>query len=369
VLHAEIAAERSRLAALIDHLPEGVVIAAAPDGRLALSNQAAAALLGRAVAGETVGQYVPAYALTLADGSPFPQEQLPLVRALQGETVHGIEVWAGLPDGQRRPLLVSAAPLHEADGRIVDAVAVFQDIAEIKEAQRRKDEWLAIASHELRTPVTSLRGFAQFLVRQQRRGELLNDNTLRDGLETINRQADRLAELVHDLVDISRIQRGRVELRRRAFDLNDLIRVTVVRLADADPDAGTRLRLDLPAESLHGVWDYDRIDQALTNLISNALKYDPGGAHILIRAGREGDNAFVSVHDSGIGVPALDMERLFQPFSRATNAFSHGAGGIGLGLYISRDIIERHGGHVTVESKEGAGSTFGFTLPLEAPTT
>ena len=365
LLHAAIEAEHTRLAALIAQLPEGVVIAAAPDARLVLSNRAAEDLLGRPVAGETLGEWVPAFRLLTPDGKPFPVEDLPLARALRGETVHGAEVWTERPDGRRLPLLVSAAPIHAPDGAVDEAVAVFHDIAAIKEAERAKDEWLSIASHELRTPITSIKGYTQFLERQVQRADGgPSRQTLTEALGTISRQVNRLVELVTDLLDVSRIQQGRLVLRRRACELRDLVRAAAARAAEADPSAGTRLQLDLPDELLAGTWDPDRLDQVLTNLIGNALKYDPSGGAIIVRVRRAGMEAVVEVQDRGIGVPADEIGKLFQPFARVGNVHRLGFSGIGLGLYISRDIVERHGGRIWAESEEGRGTTMGFALPL-----
>jgi PAS domain S-box-containing protein len=365
MLNAKIDAERSRLAALIDELPEGVIIASAPDGRLVLGNRAATQLLGRGVAGETRSEWVPEFRITTADGMPFETEALPLSRALQGETVRGLELWIERPDGRRVAMLASAAPLRGPDGVVDDAVVVFQDITTIKEAERIKDQWLSIASHELRTPITSLRGFAQLLERQVRRTEdAPGREALIASLATITQQANRLTQLVNDLLDVSRIQLGRLELRRRPVDLCELVRSAVSRAADLDPAAGRRLELRMEADQLKGEWDPDRLDQVLTNLIANAVKYDPSGGPIVLRAWRAETEAVVEVADQGIGVPAPEMETLFRPFARAANATRRGFGGIGLGLYISRDIVERHGGNISATSVEGEGTTITLRLPL-----
>jgi PAS domain S-box-containing protein len=192
MLHARVESERARLAAVIDTLPEGVIIAAAPDGRLTVGNPAAIALLGRPVSGETQEEWVPEYRLTTAEGEPYPTEDLPLSRALRGETVRGLEVWVERPDGRRMPVLASAAPFYGPDGVIDEALVVFQDITTIKEAERIKDQWLSVASHELRTPITSLRGFAQLIERQVKRGDGPDRESLAAALSTISEQAGRL---------------------------------------------------------------------------------------------------------------------------------------------------------------------------------
>lgn len=367
MLHARVESERARLAAVIDTLPEGVIIAAAPDGRLTVGNPAAIALLGRPVGGQTQAEWVPEYRLTTAEGEPYPTEDLPLSRALRGETVRGLEVWVERPDGRRMPVLASAAPFYGPDGVIDEALLVFQDITTIKEAERIKDQWLSVASHELRTPITSLRGFAQLIERQVKRGDGGPDReTLAAALATISEQAGRLSTLVSDLLDISRIQLGRLELRPRPVDLTELARSAVERAAALDPEVAGRLRDQITVEPLIGAWDADRLDQVLTNLLTNAIKYDPSGAPIIIRVFREGSEALLTISDQGIGVPAEEMERLFQPFTRAANAARRGFGGIGLGLSICKDIVELHRGRIAMTSVEGEGTTITVRLPLTA---
>lgn len=371
LLHARIAAERARLAAVIEQLPEGVMIVGGSQGQIVLHNRAAERLLGRSVGHEAVAEHPIVFHLTTADGTPYPEAGLPLRRALEGDVVHGAEVWVDHPDGTRLPLLVSAAPLDPDAGRVHEAVAVFQDISAIKEVERRKDEWLSIASHELRTPITSLKGFAQFLERRAQRGTdgELDPATLTSALATIVRQANRLAMLVNDLLDVSRIQRGRVELRLRPVDLRDVVRAAADSLGGLDATVGDRLALDLPDVPVAGEWDPDRLEQVVTNLVGNAVKYDPSGARVIVQVRQAPGMVVVEVQDQGIGVPAADLGTLFQPFHRAGNVTRGAFGGIGLGLYIARDIVERHGGRIWVASAEGHGTTVSFSLPLPEAST
>ncbi len=364
LLHAQMAAERQRLAAVIEQLPEGVLIAAAPDGRLILSNRAADELLGRAP--DAPAATLRDVRILTADGQPVPDGELPLTRALRGETVHGEELWVERADGRRVPILVNAAPVLDSSQGVEQAVVVFQDITAIKEAERRKDEWLAAASHELRTPVTSLLGFAQLLERQLRRASgPLRPEELSEPAAVIQRQARRLRELVNDLLDVSRIQAGRLELQPRPVDLVALLRAVVNRVREMTPSAGERLHLSAPEVPVVGTWDPERLDQVFTNLVANALKYDPSGqpVHVVVRA--DDKQATVQVIDAGIGIPAADLPLLCQPFARARNAVAHGMGGIGLGLYIARDIVARHGGSIHLESEEGRGTTVTVTLPRD----
>lgn len=364
LLHAQVAAERQRLATVIEQLPEGVLIAAAPDGRLILSNRAADDLLGRTTTAPEGA--VPDVRLLTTEGQSLPEAELPLARALRGETVHGEELWVERPDGRRIPILVNAAPVLDSSHGVEQAVVVFQDISALKEAERRKDEWLAAASHELRTPITSLLGFAQLLERQLRRATgPLRPEELVEPAAVIQRQARRLRELVNDLLDVSRIQAGRLELQPRLTDLVELVRVVIERLRELTPEAGERLHLAAPTEPIVGMWDPERLEHVFTNLITNALKYDPSGGPVHVTVRVEERQAIVEVSDAGIGIPAADLPALFQPFARARNAVARGMGGIGLGLYIARDIVTRHGGEIHLTSEEGRGTTVTVTLPRD----
>lgn len=233
-----------------------------------------------------------------------------------------------------------------------------------QEAVLLRDQFVAIASHELRTPVTSIRGYAQLIERQARQGRL-NAERVAHHAGLIIAQSTRLGVLIGDLLDASRFQQGRLDLQREQCDLA-AVAAEVLGAFRSVPERTARHRIELVApQPLEGWWDRARLDQVLTNLVSNALKYSPEGGEVCVelRATREGW-AELRVSDEGIGIPAEEQAQLFQPFARG--AASHGAiGGTGLGLYIVRQIVEGHGGMITVASAPGAGSTFTVRLPRE----
>ena len=235
--------------------------------------------------------------------------------------------------------------------------------SEAKQAVRARDQFLSIAAHELRTPVSSIKGYAQMLLRAQRKGAIA-EARLKRSLETIDSSTDRLSLLTSDLLDVSRIRLGQLPLRPSEIDFARRVRSVVQRYEEATTDTH---RIDLsvdPGEYLVRA-DSDRIDQVLTNLLENAAKYSPDDDRIRLDLCREDDRIRLSVRDFGIGLPPGGARGIFEPFERAPNALARGLPGLGLGLYICRGLIERHGGQIWAESDgEGAGTTFFVTLPI-----
>jgi signal transduction histidine kinase len=265
-------------------------------------------------------------------------------------------------DPHRRYGAADLALAEELGRRCAVAVDNARLYAESQQAIRARDEFLSIASHELRTPLTGIKGYAQILQRAHLRGQL-DEERLGRSLATIDDAADRLTALVDDLLDVSRIRTGHLPLRLTTVDLVATLREVTDRYRDHLGEQHS-LELELPdAEVFVGV-DVDRLEQVVTNLLSNAVKYSPaGGAVRLSLVGGEG-GALVQVTDSGIGLPTDSLEAIFQPFGRAANATRRSLPGMGLGLYICRTLVERHGGRIWATSGgENRGTTFGLWLP------
>ncbi|ACG71637.1 multi-sensor signal transduction histidine kinase [Anaeromyxobacter sp. K] len=269
-------------------------------------------------------------------------------------------------DGGYRWFLVSAVPLREAGGRVVKWFGTFTDIEAQKEVERHKSEaiaardvFLSVASHELKTPVT-----AALLQTQQALRTLDRDppdaGRARGQVASAAGSVERLGRLVEALLDVSRLATGRAALERRRFDLSDAVRQAAARLAEPAARAGSALELEVEA-GIACEGDRLRIEQVLTNLASNALKFG-AGRPVTIALRREGGRAVLRVRDRGIGIPATDLERIFGRFERAHEARHYG--GLGLGLWIAREIVEASGGTIGAESTPGEGATFTVALPL-----
>lgn len=366
---AEAEADRRLLRAVLDSLPVGVMIADATSHRITHLNRMGRTLVGRPLEGMLLAEAAQALDLRRPDGTRFPLAELPLTQALEGgETVTGVELSVEHPNGTTMSLLLNAAAVMAGDGSTVASVFAFQDVTPLKEVDRMKDEFLSIASHELKTPLTPLIGLTQLMLRSIERGRLPDAEQLAANLTSIHRQATHMNELVNDLLDVSRIQAGRLELHPQAVDLVALATEVLERFTSLlAPTDTRRLRLDTPVQTLTGAWDRARLDQVITNLISNAIKYSPAGKDVTLAIEPRGDRVRFSVRDQGIGIPKEEQGRLFEPFYRASNASVRNYAGVGLGLHITREIIVRHGGEIRVDSEEGRGTTFIVDLPLLPP--
>jgi signal transduction histidine kinase len=261
-----------------------------------------------------------------------------------------------------RLLLVQSYMAVTAVSMLILAAA----LAERRAAIRARDEFISIASHELKTPLTALK---LRLGSALRLGERLTGAGDPEGekmaraLAASSATADRLGTLVDDLLDVSRLTAGRLSLRIERVELGELLRDVVGRLREQAAEVGSTIELSIAAD-ISGAWDRGRLEQLVTNLLSNAIKYGLGKP-ITVSAEAVAQRLRLRVHDGGIGIPRADQSRIFQAFERLPTA--ERVGGLGLGLYIGRQIAVAHGGSLTVESAAGAGATFTLELPLEAP--
>ncbi len=393
-VYAEAEARRALLQTVIDEMPSGVYLVRGPDSRLVLANRAAEKVWGASwTPGATMGEFLRATGVRILtpDGHEIDEDNLGTNQTVRtGSEIRHHEEIICHPDGTTQPVLFNAVPL---DPRILGwahpvardvqetrepwergALVVLQDVSALKEAERLKDEFIAVAAHELRTPMTAIRGYATMLLRQGQRQDGGTDPSVidsadiqREALETIDQATSRLAELTDDLLDVARLQAGRLALRLEPQDLVALVRRVIKRSQITTLRHQITLR-DAP-ETLIVDIDIQRFEQVLGNLLSNAIKYAPEGGPIELTLTEmtNGDgypSALLTVTDSGIGIPAEQQSRLFTRFSRAANAQEHGITGTGLGLYISRELVERHEGRIWFESNEGRGTTFFISLPL-----
>jgi PAS domain S-box-containing protein len=258
--------------------------------------------------------------------------------------------------GRRVPVAVSSAPIFDARGRVVGGVDVIRDVSKEREIDEVKSALISTVSHELRTPLTLIHGFAELLVLRDMPAERQRSSAVE-----ILDASRRLARLIDDLLSVSRMESGRLVLDPRPLDLATVVEriLSPFRAMAAKHTLRTKLPANLPV-----VWgDPDKVEQILTNLVGNAIKYSPGGGEVLVTVDVDGDTVQVSVRDQGIGMSPRDMGQLFEKFYRVDREEVRRAGGTGLGLYITKRLVEMHGGRLWAESWPGVGSVFRFTLP------
>jgi len=273
--------------------------------------------------------------------------------------------------GQELHLRVAElADLNESlQARIDAATAELKERYEqLKELDRMKSQFLSIASHELKTPITAMSGFLQVALRRVRRlgdGEAAAPvaeglRAITEQLEVVYRQTGKLARLVDELLDVSRIQTGRIEFRYADVDLSELANEVATRMQLTTSTHAISVRRD--SENVVTA-DRDHLEQVLNNLVTNAIKYSPTGGTITIDVRPDGDGVRLSVTDQGIGIPEKELEAIFGLFYRSPDRAARDAAGMGLGLYISREIVVRHGGRIWAESGGVKGSTLNVVIP------
>jgi signal transduction histidine kinase len=239
---------------------------------------------------------------------------------------------------------------------------VFRDVTHEREVERFKSQFVSLVSHELRTPLTSIRGYVELLLDGDA-GELQDEQI--EFLEPVLRNANHLTSLVNDLLEVSRIESGALKLKLEPLDLTPLIHEIVDQIRPQINAKEQHLTLNLPPESSHVVADSSRITQILFNLLSNATKYTDQKGKINVTVNAEGPLIRIDITDTGIGLSEDHQQQLFTRFYRADNPATRKVAGTGLGLWITKSLVEMHGGTITVTSQIGKGSTFSFTLPRE----
>lgn len=334
-------------AAILSHITDGIVIADA-DTHITYMNPAAERMLG-----------VPVLASSQAMPRVVPEAQIPLARAIQHEeTILAREVIIERSDRTRVTLNVSATPLASADGQLLGGVATLRDVTRERELERQKDAFLSAAAHDLRTPLTAIKGRTQMLSRRLRRRGFAGDDPLLADLDRIDTTIAKMTTVISELLDTTRLEMGnRLDLIRAEASLAE-----VTQQAISERAVGDRIRLEIVADQ-RGSWDTARLERVLGNLLINALEYSADGSPVVVtvEAGQPGW-ARLTVRDHGIGIPADDLPHIFDRFYRGSNV-SGRLPGTGIGLASVRQIVEEHGGTINVNSTEGQGTTFTIDLP------
>jgi PAS domain S-box-containing protein len=262
-------------------------------------------------------------------------------------------------DGEYRWQLSRAVAQKDASGEIQMWVGSSTDIQEIKVQEQQKDYFISVASHELKTPITSIKGYVQILKRKYSNSD---DPFLKNSLTVIDKQITTLTTLVTELLDLSKIKSGRLVLKKSHFAINLLVKEVIDEIIHIYPDY--IISFETNAETMVNA-DRDRIGQVLINFLTNAVKYSPKSYLIKVMCNTTGNNVIVSVEDSGIGISRVHQDRIFERFFRVEGKNERSFPGFGIGLYIAAEIVERHEGNIGVKSEEGHGSTFYFSIPVD----
>lgn len=365
LLEDEIKKARDQLETIFQNVADGITMLDV-QGNVVYVNDSAAKACGFSSAQAMMGmpkdklqEVLRRFKMRDEEGKSLTFEQLPTRRVLQGEKFAQIvlQYYDSIRNTTTWTLLKSQ-PILDAHGNVQFVVNVVTDITERKELEQRKDEFISMVSHELKTPITSVMGFTQIL---QKRFRKQGDSQSLHLLDRMSTQLNKLTNLINSLLDISKIQAGVLTSQNVLFDLDVLVRETIENV-----QATTDTHRILLCETVHAVVfaDEDRIAQVLTNLLTNAIKYSPLADKVIVEMAIASGNVVVSVQDFGIGIAPEHQARVFERFYQAADPARQTFSGLGIGLYIAHEIIQQHRGRIWIESKKGQGSIFHFSLPL-----
>ena len=363
--HRDEQRARADLEALVDTSPIGVVVFDAPTGRVASVNREARRIVeSLRKPDHTPEQLLEVITCRFADGREFAFDRFPLVEVLSGATtVRAEEVELSVPYGRTVTTLVNATPIRSDDGAVVSMVVTLQDLAPLRELEGMRAEFMGMVSHELRAPLTSIKGSAATVLNASR---ALDPAEVRQFFRIIDEQANHMDALIHDLLDAGRIETGTLAVAAEPTEIAGL--VDQARNTFISGGGRHTVLIDIPPELPPVMADRQRIAQVLNNLFSNAARHSPESLPIRISASREGVHVAVSVSDEGRGVPAERLSRLFQKYAGpGTGKGRAGPGRHGLGLIICKGLVEAHGGRIRAASGgTDRGTRFTFTLPVAA---
>ena len=356
---------RADLEALIETSPVGVVVFDVGTGHPASLNREARRIVeSLRMPGHTAEDLLGILTCRFADGREIALDKFPLARALSSaETVRAEEIVLTTPDGRSITTLVNATPIHAEDGAVASVVVTMQDLAPLKELERQRAEFLGMVSHELRMPLTSIKGSTAALLGASRQ---FAPAETREFIRIVDGQADRMIGLIADLLDAGRIDTGMLSVSPEPSEVAAL--VDRARTTFLSGGGRHTVLIDLPSDLPRVMADRQRVEQVLNNLLANAARQAPESSPIRVEAGRDGVHVAVSVADEGRGIPPERLAQLFRKYSVAAGGergAGTGTGGSGLGLAICKGLVEAHGGRIRAESGgPGLGARFTFTLPV-----
>ncbi len=363
-IYQKASEKQGMLAAIVDS-SDDTILSKTLDGIITSWNKAAEKMFGYSEQ-EIIGQHISII---------IPQERLQEENFLIGEVSKGNKVdhfhtVRQAKDGRQVPISLTVSPIVDDTGKIIGASKIARDITEqlniekekarlfkqVKELNDKKDEFIGLASHELKTPLTSISGYLQLL------STMITDEKAQRFVSKTRLQVKKLSALVSDLLDVSKMEAGKLRFAVERFDIRQVLVDVIELFSYGNNHYQITLETDLAELRING--DPNRIEQVINNLLTNAIRYSPGTNQIIIYLIREVDNVKVGIRDFGVGIASEKLEDIFSRFYRVDEA-NPNISGLGIGLYLSHEIITRHHGNIWAESEPGVGSTFWFTLPLE----
>ncbi|HEX6564507.1 MAG TPA: ATP-binding protein [Chthoniobacterales bacterium] len=353
---------------LLDKLPAAAYTCDA-EGLITFYNQPALRLLGRAPKlRDPVDRFCGSFHLHSANGEPISHDNCWTALALRNDREYtGCEILVERPDGERLTMSASASPLHDKSGKLIGAVNVLFDITERKRAEkalreidRARNEFLAILSHELRNPLAAI-PFAIELLRPA----VTHSSESKSALEVIDRQTQQIAKLVDDLVDLARLSLNKLELNPRPVDLTEVLRALEKANRPLVEAAGQALTVTIPTEKIFVYGDMTRLKQVISNILQNAIKYNSRHGQIWLTFTRQDHEAVIKVKDTGVGISAAMLDRIFEIFSQVRPEISRPQTGLGVGLGVAKRLVDLHHGQINARSEgPGKGSEFEIRLPI-----
>jgi PAS domain S-box-containing protein len=362
-MEEEIRRGKDQLEIILQNVANGITVHDR-QGNILYTNDVAAKMIGFSSAQAMLNASFEGYQQILnrfivkdEEGKLISTDDFPGRRALREKrTVRVLFEYTDTLTGHTNWSLVKSQPIINEDGQAQLVVNVMTDISEQQALEQRKNEFISMASHELKTPVTALKGFANLLQRRSKRQE---DQQALHYLSRMDGQLNKLANLINDLLDLSKIQAGNFALQEETIDLTALIDEIIENIQGTTSTHSIHFT---ETEPLYIKGDKDRLGQVLINLLTNAIKYSPGASTVIVRATTDEAQVTVSVQDFGIGITEIHQQHVFERFYQVTDPQEKTYPGLGIGLYIAHDIIKRHHGTMWVESSKGKGATFFFTV-------
>ena len=349
-----------QLSAILENLAEGVMVAD-PTGRILLVNRVARELLDLPDKPDSLNvddTFPPE--VRRPDGSPLPPDEWPISRTLRGDKVVEQEVLVIAANGVVRNLLFSGSPIVGRDGRIALGIIIGRDVTQLRLLEQTRDDYVRAVSHDLRNPLTAITGHAQLLQRVLEKAGL-KGGMAGKAIEAIVINSQRMSSMITDLAESAQLEAGQVRLAPVPIDLPSFVIHLKDRLAGAAE--AHRIWVELPEELPLVLADPDKLERILRNLLTNALKYSEPDSPVTVTMTLSGAEVVTAITDHGQGMSPEEVSKLFQRYYRTPTAIQK-KGGLGLGLHITKGLVEAHGGRIWVESKLGKGSTFSFTLPV-----